>query len=116
MSDLIDGNEGSGDEAAGGQGKHGAARALVEAALRAREEGDPDRADTLMDEATRADPQAVEDLLMELEPAAPGPTDRADAGTASDAEVAAITRTIQPHADAPNRAGITGSGSGADDM
>ena len=27
-----------------------------------------------------------------------------------------MTATVQPHSDAPSRAGITGSGSGADDM
>ena len=32
----------------------------------------------------------------------------------NDAEVAAITRTIQPHSDAPSRSGIQGGGSGAD--
>lgn len=31
-----------------------------------------------------------------------------------DAEVAGITRTVQPKSDAPSRAGITGPGSGAD--
>ncbi len=31
-----------------------------------------------------------------------------------DKEVADITRTVEPHSDAPSRAGITPSGSGAD--
>jgi hypothetical protein len=31
-----------------------------------------------------------------------------------DEEVAAITRTVEPKSDPPSRAGITGSGSGAD--
>ena len=32
----------------------------------------------------------------------------------NDREVAAMTRTVQPHSDAPSRAGVTGPGSGAD--
>jgi hypothetical protein len=109
MSDLIDGNEGD------GEGKHGQARALAEAALRARDAGDNDRADLLLEEARRIDPSAVEDLLMELGPHELTQNDPAlEDGTASDEEVALITRTIQPHSDAPSRSGITGSGSGAD--
>lgn len=48
----------------------------------------------------------------------PGSTSSAEANPAANAlrdeDVAAITRTIQPHSDAPSRAGISGSGSGAD--
>ncbi len=32
----------------------------------------------------------------------------------NDEEVAAISRTIKPHSDAPSRSGIVGAGSGAD--
>ncbi|MBN8928266.1 MAG: hypothetical protein BGO51_19380 [Rhodospirillales bacterium 69-11] len=50
------------------------------------------------------------------------PDPATDRGTASgkakwdkqDAEVAGITRTVQPKSDAPSRSGVTGSGSGAD--
>ena len=46
-----------------------------------------------------------ENATAEKDPAANAKTDR---------EVAAITRTVQPHSDAPSRSGITGSGTGAD--
>ena len=109
MSDLIDGNDGAGAE------KHGQARSLVDAALRARQAGEDDRADLLMEQARRTDPQAVEDALMEAMPNVLTADERDLAsGRASDEEVAAISRTVQPHAAAPSRAGITGPGSGAD--
>ena len=102
-------------------GKHGAARAQAEAAERAtaaaQDSADADpvadetRASNLLDEAMRTDPDGLADALAEDGPALPG-----DGGTASDEEVASISRTIGTHADAPSRAGITGSGSGADDM
>ena len=102
-------------------GKHGAARAQAEAAERASEaatgEDDADpiadetRASDLLDEALRTDPDGLANALAEDGPALPG-----DRGTASDEEVASISRTIGSHADSPSRAGITGSGSGADDM
>jgi hypothetical protein len=103
MSDIINGGP-------GGEGKHGQARALVEAALRARLSGQTERSALLLDEAQRVDPQSVEDLLMEL---APGRDTRFDPDRA-DAEVAAMSRTIEPKSDAPSRSGITGTGSGAD--
>jgi hypothetical protein len=93
-----------------GEGKHGIARHLVDASMQAQRDGRLDEADRLMDEAVRTDPQAVEDALLETRQGAR--LDAAEIGT--DAEVAAITRTIQPGSDAPSRAGITGSGSGAD--
>jgi hypothetical protein len=111
MSDLIDGNEG------GSEGKHGQARALAEAALQARDAGQDARADMLLDEARRTDPEAVENLLMELGPHELEPRDRGlEDGPATDEEVAAISRTLRPNADAPSRAGIRGSGSGADNQ
>ena len=66
-------------------------------------------------QADRIDPQAVIDVLQERAND-PVPTGRtgADAAPQNDEEVAAITRTIQPHSDAPSRSGITGPGSGAD--
>ena len=93
-----------------GEGKHGIARRLMDASMRAQREGDLDEAERLMDEAQRTDPQAVEDALLETRQGAK--LDAAEIGT--DAEVAAITRTIEPNADAPSRSGVTGSGSGAD--
>ena len=94
-----------------GEGKHGQARRLADAALKAQAEGRLDDAERLFAEATRTDPQAVEDALAETPVGAR--YDAAEIGT--DAEVAAISRTIQPRSDAPSRSGITGSGSGADD-
>ncbi len=102
-------------------GKHGAARAQADAASRALEaaddqanadpEADETRAADLVDEAMRTDPDGLANALAQDGPALP-----ADRGTASDEEVASISRTIGLHADAPSRSGITGSGSGADDM
>ncbi len=109
MSDLMDGNGDAGAE------KHGQARSLVEAALRARRAGEDDRADLLMEQARRTDPQAVEDLLMEIGPSelSPDEPDMVDPET-SDREVALMSRQVEPGSNAPSRAGITGSGSGAD--
>jgi len=109
MSDLMDGDGDAGAE------KHGQARSLVEAALRARRGGEDDRADLLMEQARRTDPQAVEDLLMEIGPQELTPDEPAVVdGVASDREVELMSRQIEPGSDAPSRAGITGSGSGAD--
>lgn len=97
------------DQADGAGGKHGAARQLAEQALRAQAAGDEEEADRLFAEAERADPQAVAALLEER---------RDDQGAAlapqDDAEIAAQSRTVEPGADAPSRAGISGRGSGAD--
>ena len=92
--------------------KHEAARHEAEAALRAQERGDDAEADRLFEQANRTDPEAVEDVLQEE--GAPVPSDAAGAG--DDEEVARISRQIEPHSDAPSRAGITPSGSGADGM
>ena len=93
-----------------GEGKHGIARRLVDASMRAQRQGDLDEAERLMAEAVRTDPQAVEDALMETRQGAR--LDAAEIGT--DADVSAMTRTVEPGSDAPSRAGVTGSGSGAD--
>ncbi len=50
--------------------------------------------------------RSEENATAEKDPAANAKADR---------EVAAMTRTVQPHSDAPSRSGISGSGSGADD-
>ena len=86
------------------------ARSLIADAEAARAAGNDDEADRLLDDATRIDPQATADAIAE-EP--PGHSPEA---AASDEEVRLVTATVEPHSDAPSRAGITGSGSGADDM
>lgn len=102
-------------------GKHAAARQQAEAAERAEAdadapgsedpEADETRAAALIDEAMRTDPDGLANVLAEDGPVLPG-----DGGTASDEEVAAISRTIGTDGDSPSRAGISGSGSGADTM
>ena len=109
MSDLTDGDGDAGTE------KHGQARALVEAALRARRDGADDQADLLMEQARRTDPEAVENVLMEIEPDGLAPDEPLLVDAASnDREIELMSRQIEPGSDAPSRAGITGSGSGAD--
>ena len=106
MSDTTQGS----DEVDGG--KHGGARGEAEAALRAEADGDEAKAALLNEQAMRTDPEAVENLLAQQDTPVPA----AEAGTATDEEVARISREIRPHSDAPSRAGITGPGSGADGM
>ncbi len=86
------------------------ARSLILDAEAARAAGDDEEADRLLAEATRIDPQATEDAIAEE------PAPRSSAAPATDEEVRLVTATVEPHSDAPSRAGITGSGSGADDM
>ena len=104
MSDDLDQSDGTG-------GKHAAARQLAEQALRAQAAGDEDEADRLFAAAERADPQAVAAVLEEHRG---DPVTAVDASLQDDAEIAAQSRTIEPGADAPSRAGISGRGSGAD--
>lgn len=94
-------------------GKHGGARQQADAATRAQAAGDDTRAADLLDQALRTDPDGLADALAQDRDASPV---QADSGTASDDDVAAISRQIQPASDSPSRAGITGSGSGADGM
>ena len=93
-----------------GAGKYGQARQLADKAMRLEAEGDQDGADRLFDEAQRADPDAVAAALNEAVTDRPAHVE----GPGDDAEIARISREIQPGADAPDRAGITGNGSGAD--
>lgn len=93
-------------------GKHGAARLLAEQALRAQDAGDQDEADRLFGEAERADPQAVIAVLQERSDDPEAATNAA--APQDDAEIAALSRTIEPGSDAPSRTGISGRGSGAD--
>lgn len=90
-------------------GKHGGARNTAEAAMRAERQGDADRADLLMRQAEKADPSAAIDVVVERENA-PIPTET------TSAELAKMSETVQPGSDAPSRAGIGGSGSGADNQ
>lgn len=89
-------------------GRHGHARRLAEEAVAAEARGDQQDADRLFAEADRLDPDAVAAVLSERRGEAGG-----DTGPQRDREVAAETRTVTGR-DAPPRAGITGSGSGAD--
>ena len=105
MSDDLDQTDGAG-------GKHAAARQLAEQALRAQAAGNEEEAERLFANAERADPQAVIAVLEEHRDdpmTAAGPSEPQD-----DAELAAESRTVQPGADAPSRAGVSGRGSGAD--
>ncbi len=93
--------------------KRGGARQAVDAATRAQAAGADERASALLDQALRTDPDGLADALAQDRDAAPLP---GDMDPPDDEAVAAISRTVQPHSDAPSRAGITGSGSGADGM
>jgi len=93
-------------------GKHGAARALAEQAMAAQARGDGDEADRLFAEADKADPDAVIAVLQERGGARA--RRRTDLASQDDDEIAAMSRTVEPGSDAPSRAGVSGSGSGAD--
>ena len=105
MSDDLDQTDGAG-------GKHAAARQLAEQALRAQAAGDDEEAERLFADAERADPQAVIAVLEEHR--GDPPTAAAASEPQDDAELAAESRTVEPGADAPSRAGVSGRGSGAD--
>ena len=95
-------------------GRHLHARQLAEQAMRAQAEGDDELAEQLFTEASKIDPEAVENALAN---AASDPSDGAtgtDAAPQDDEELEAMSRTVEPHADAPSRAGVSGRGSGAD--
>lgn len=98
------------DQADGAGGKHAAGRQLAEQALRAQAAGDDDEAERLFAAAERADPQAV---IAVLEEHRDDPATTAVPETQDD-ELAAESRTVEPGADAPSRAGVSGRGSGAD--
>jgi hypothetical protein len=93
-------------------GKHGAARALAEQAVAAQARGDEDEADRLFAEADKADPDAVIAVLQERGGDRAGR--RTDMAPQDDDEIAAMSRTVEPGSDTPSRAGVSGSGSGAD--
>ncbi|WP_408873957.1 hypothetical protein [Gluconobacter roseus] len=98
--------------------KYRVATEQAEAALRARDSGDNALAERLLDEAERTDPEALANVLQRDSDSPAGRGHRPPP-PASDEEVAAITRTVQPGSDAPSRAGIVDGngdmdGSGAD--
>ncbi len=97
-----------------GEGKHGQARRLADAAMAAQREGRHEDAERLLDEAQRADPQALEEALSEQGDGSRAGARLDAAEITTDDEVARISRTIEPGSGSPSRAGITGSGSGAD--
>ena len=99
------------DQADGAGGKHAAARQMAEQALRAQAAGYQEEAERLFANAERADPQAVAAVLEEHRD---NPAPAVAQAPQDDAELAAESRTIQPGADAPSRAGVSGRGSGAD--
>jgi hypothetical protein len=104
MSDELDQTDGVG-------GKHASARQMAEQALRAQAAGDEDEADRLFAVAERIDPEAVVAVLQERRD---DPATATDTTPQDDAEIAAMSRTVEPGADAPSRAGVSGRGSGAD--
>ncbi len=104
MSDELDQTDGVG-------GKHASARQMAEQALRAQAAGDEDAADRLFAAAERIDPEAVVAVLQERRD---DPATTADTAPQDDAEIAAMSRTVEPGADAPSRAGVSSRGSGAD--
>ena len=95
-------------------GRHATARQTAERAIKAQAAGDDEEAGRLFDEAARIDPDAVSAVLAER---AGDPRDGAtgmDAEAQDDAEIAGMSRTVEPGLDAPSRSGVTGAGSGAD--
>ena len=100
----------------GAAGKHGAARLLAEQAIAAQTAGNDDEADRLFAEADRADPDAVIAVLQERSRDPNNGAVGADAGPQDDAEIEAMSRTVEPGSDAPSRSGVSGRGSGADNQ
>ena len=101
------------ESADGAAGKHASARQLAEQALRAEAAGDDEEAERLFEAADKADPQAVIAVLAEHADDAPRVVDTEEQ---DDDEIAAMSRTVEPGASAPSRAGVSGRGSGGDDQ
>ena len=78
--------------------------------------GNDDEADRLFAEADRADPDAVIAALQGQARDPSGGAAGADAAPQDDAEIAAMSRTVEPGSDAPSRSGVSGRGSGADNQ
>lgn len=100
------------DQADGIGGRHGTARTMAERAMAAKAAGDEDEANRLFAEATRIDPDAVETVLAAH--AHDQAVIPADLAPQNDDEIAAMSRTVEPHSDAHARSGVSGRGSGAD--
>ena len=77
--------------------------------MRAEAAGDTHQAEVLLDQAEKTDPNAVIDVVSER-------ADLAIPGAVDDTELSPMSETVQPGSDAPSRAGISGSGSGADNQ
>ena len=99
------------DQVDGTGARHVSARHMAEQALAAEAAGDQDEADRLFAVAERVDAEAVVAVLAEHADDAPTGVGE---GVQDDEEVAAMSRTVVPGADAPSRAGVSGRGSGAD--
>lgn len=99
------------DRSDAASGKHASARLMAERALRAQAAGADEAADRLFAEAERIDADAVVAVLQERKGDAPRAVDTEEQ---DDDEIAALSRTVQPEADAPSRANISDRGSGAD--
>ena len=97
-------------QGSGADDKHEAARHMAEAAMRAERDGDTDRADDLINQAQKADPSAIIDVIGESV-GDPIPNEADD-----NEELSVASETVQPGSDAPSRAGISGTGSGADNQ
>jgi len=82
----------------GEDSKHHSARALAEAAFRAEDEGEHEKAESLFRQAEAADPSALESVLLERRSEHPGFSPQP---AASDEEVAAISRTMEPERHSP---------------
>ena len=117
MSDKLN-QGGDSNQTGGADDRHEAARHMAEAAMRAEAAGDTHQAEVLLDQAERTDPAAVIDVVAaRADLAIPGAVDDAGLSTMSeDAELSTMSETVQPGSDAPSRAGISGSGSGADNQ
>lgn len=98
------------NQGSGADDKHEAARHMAEAAMRAERDGDTDRADDLIDQAQKADPSAVVDVIAESA-GDPIPSEAGD-----NEELSVESETVMPGSDTPSRAGISGTGSGADNQ
>lgn len=97
------------NQGGGADDRHEAARHMAEAALRAEAAGDTAQAEALLEQAEKTDPDAVIDVVSEQ-------ADMAIPTAVDDTELSTMSETVQPGSDAPSRAGITGSGSGADNQ
>ncbi|GBR17748.1 hypothetical protein [Asaia spathodeae] len=82
----------------GEDNKHQSARALAEAAFRAEEEGEQEKAEQLFRQAEAADPSALESVLLERRSEHPGFTPQP---ASNDEEVAAMSRTMTPERHGP---------------